>query len=129
MHPQFLSSIVSRPTCALVLGPHGPWARDIRPDRAHSDCACVVHLITTAAALRRRPACAFTQRPTPRATPQPQSSTIVALPTDASSCPALAASPRPYPQFYEQGCDNCTFFQMVEDRDRVAECTTPSYSG
>ena len=32
-------------------------------------------------------------------------------------------------QFFEEGCDNCAFFQMIDDRDRVAECTTPSYSG
>lgn len=32
-------------------------------------------------------------------------------------------------QFHEDGCDNCAFFQMRDDRDRVAECTTPSYSG
>uniref|UniRef100_A0A7S0X9U5 Transcription elongation factor SPT4 homolog n=1 Tax=Mantoniella antarctica TaxID=81844 RepID=A0A7S0X9U5_9CHLO len=34
-----------------------------------------------------------------------------------------------FEQFFETGCDNCAFFQMAEDRDRVAECTTPSYSG
>mmetsp|Transcript_31359 Transcript_31359/g.77923 ORF Transcript_31359/g.77923 Transcript_31359/m.77923 type:complete len:111 (+) Transcript_31359:64-396(+) len=34
-----------------------------------------------------------------------------------------------FEQFFENGCDNCSFFQMVEDRDRVAECTTASYSG
>ena len=29
----------------------------------------------------------------------------------------------------EGGCDNCEFFQMNDDRDRVVECTTPAYSG
>ena len=43
-----------------------------------------------------------------------------------------ASLPSPHsrtPQFVERGCDNCEFFQMNDDRDRVVECTTPSYSG
>ena len=38
--------------------------------------------------------------------------------------------PRPRDaQFVESGCDNCAFFNMADDRDRVAECTTTAYSG
>ena len=32
-------------------------------------------------------------------------------------------------EFVESGCDNCAFFNMADDRDRVAECTTTAYSG
>ena len=50
-------------------------------------------------------------------------------PTDSHSPPA-PPPPRPRDaQFVESGCDNCAFFNMADDRDRVAECTTTSYSG
>ena len=48
----------------------------------------------------------------------------------ADRLPSASASPHSQtPQFVERGCDNCEFFQMNDDRDRVVECTTPSYSG
>ena len=30
-------------------------------------------------------------------------------------------------QFYESGCENCPFFGMEGERDRVADCTTPNF--
>ena len=30
-------------------------------------------------------------------------------------------------QFHEAGCDNCPFFQMEGDKERVADCTTPNF--
>ncbi|CAN6580513.1 unnamed protein product [Malus baccata var. baccata] len=32
-------------------------------------------------------------------------------------------------QFRESGCENCPFFKMEEDFDRVADCTTPNFNG
>jgi len=32
-------------------------------------------------------------------------------------------------QFYQSGCENCTFLNMTEDRDSVEECTTPNFEG
>ncbi|TQD76321.1 hypothetical protein C1H46_038152 [Malus baccata] len=34
-----------------------------------------------------------------------------------------------YDQFRESGCENCPFFKMEEDFDRVADCTTPNFNG
>ncbi|KAL8105809.1 hypothetical protein AgCh_029562 [Apium graveolens] len=34
-----------------------------------------------------------------------------------------------YDQFRESGCENCPFFKMDEDQERVADCTTPNFSG
>eukprot|EP00898_Chlorokybus_atmophyticus_P007934 jgi/Chlat1/8141/Chrsp75S07567 len=34
-----------------------------------------------------------------------------------------------YDQFAEGGCENCPFFKMETDRDRVLECTTPNFTG
>ena len=30
-------------------------------------------------------------------------------------------------QFYEQGCDNCTFLDMEGDRERIEDCTTTEF--
>ena len=30
-------------------------------------------------------------------------------------------------QFYEQGCENCPFLDMVEDRERIDDCTTTEF--
>jgi transcription elongation factor SPT4 len=32
-------------------------------------------------------------------------------------------------QFQESGCENCVFFNMEGDADRVAECTTVNFAG
>ena len=32
-------------------------------------------------------------------------------------------------QFYDDGCDNCTFLDIREDQHRVAECTTGYFDG
>jgi len=32
-------------------------------------------------------------------------------------------------QFRESGCENCQFFKMEEDHERVVECTTPNFNG
>lgn len=32
-------------------------------------------------------------------------------------------------QFYEQGCENCPFLDMVEDRERIDDCTTTEFQG
>ena len=32
-------------------------------------------------------------------------------------------------QFKENGCENCMFFNMDKDHDRVLECTTPNFAG
>lgn len=32
-------------------------------------------------------------------------------------------------QFRESGCENCPFFKMDEDHERVVECTTPNFNG
>ncbi|KAK2662312.1 hypothetical protein Ddye_000886 [Dipteronia dyeriana] len=34
-----------------------------------------------------------------------------------------------YDQFRESGCENCTFFKMDEDNERVVDCTTPNFNG
>ncbi|XP_024377399.1 transcription elongation factor SPT4 homolog 2 [Physcomitrium patens] len=34
-----------------------------------------------------------------------------------------------YDQFKENGCENCLFFNMDKDHDRVLECTTPNFAG
>lgn len=34
-----------------------------------------------------------------------------------------------YDQFRETGCENCPFFSMDQDHDRVVDCTTSSFSG
>ncbi|GFP83918.1 transcription elongation factor spt4 homolog 2 [Phtheirospermum japonicum] len=34
-----------------------------------------------------------------------------------------------YDQFRESGCENCQFFQMEEDHERVVDCTTPNFTG
>lgn len=30
-------------------------------------------------------------------------------------------------QFYEQGCENCVFLEMAEDRERIEDCTTTEF--
>ncbi len=30
-------------------------------------------------------------------------------------------------QFFEQGCENCLFLEIREDRDRVFDCTTSEF--
>ena len=65
--------------------------------------------------------------------PPPPSVVLPAPPARAilTAPPTLAPPPPPTlaSQFFEHGCENCAFFQMEDDRDRVVECTTPSYSG
>ncbi|PIN22097.1 Transcription elongation factor SPT4 [Handroanthus impetiginosus] len=34
-----------------------------------------------------------------------------------------------YDQFRDSGCENCPFFQMEEDQERVVDCTTPNFTG
>ncbi|GBG86945.1 hypothetical protein CBR_g44398 [Chara braunii] len=34
-----------------------------------------------------------------------------------------------YEQFSRNGCENCTFFKMEEEKDKVLECTTTNFSG
>ncbi|XP_043720006.1 transcription elongation factor SPT4 homolog 2-like isoform X1 [Telopea speciosissima] len=34
-----------------------------------------------------------------------------------------------YDQFRESGCENCPFFGMDKDHERVVECTTPNFTG
>ncbi|GER29933.1 transcription elongation factor SPT4 homolog [Striga asiatica] len=34
-----------------------------------------------------------------------------------------------YDQFRASGCENCPFFQMEDDHDRVVDCTTTNISG
>ncbi|OMO72187.1 High potential iron-sulfur protein [Corchorus capsularis] len=34
-----------------------------------------------------------------------------------------------FDQFRESGCENCPFFKLEEESDRVAECTTPNFNG
>ncbi|MFS8017676.1 putative transcription initiation Spt4, spt4/RpoE2 zinc finger, Spt4 superfamily [Helianthus anomalus] len=34
-----------------------------------------------------------------------------------------------YDQFRESGCENCPFFKMDEDSERVNECTTVNFTG
>ncbi|KAL4202027.1 hypothetical protein AMTRI_Chr02g218930 [Amborella trichopoda] len=34
-----------------------------------------------------------------------------------------------YDQFREMGCENCTFFNMDKDHERVVDCTTPNFNG
>lgn len=32
-------------------------------------------------------------------------------------------------QFYDKGCENCTFLSLEGDQDRCSECTTPHFQG
>nr|GMD89132.1 transcription elongation factor SPT4 homolog 2 [Ipomoea batatas] len=32
-------------------------------------------------------------------------------------------------KFRESGCENCPFFKMDEDNERVVDCTTPNFTG
>ena len=32
-------------------------------------------------------------------------------------------------QFYDQGCENCSFMNMHENRQRVSECTSAYFEG
>ncbi|KAL3655283.1 hypothetical protein CASFOL_001069 [Castilleja foliolosa] len=34
-----------------------------------------------------------------------------------------------YDQFKASGCENCPFFQMNDDHDRVVDCTTLNFTG
>ncbi|XP_022763872.1 transcription elongation factor SPT4 homolog 1 isoform X1 [Durio zibethinus] len=34
-----------------------------------------------------------------------------------------------YDQFRESGCENCPFFKMDDDHERVVDCTTPNFNG
>ncbi|KAH9612460.1 hypothetical protein KSS87_023524 [Heliosperma pusillum] len=34
-----------------------------------------------------------------------------------------------YDQFRESGCENCPFFSLESDNERVVECTTPNFTG
>ncbi|XP_041013251.1 transcription elongation factor SPT4 homolog 2 isoform X2 [Juglans microcarpa x Juglans regia] len=34
-----------------------------------------------------------------------------------------------YDQFRESGCENCPFFKMDEDHERIVDCTTPNFTG
>ncbi|KAI4339317.1 hypothetical protein MLD38_024274 [Melastoma candidum] len=34
-----------------------------------------------------------------------------------------------FDQFRESGCENCPFFKMEEDQERVVDCTTPNFNG
>ncbi|XP_010067045.1 transcription elongation factor SPT4 homolog 2 [Eucalyptus grandis] len=34
-----------------------------------------------------------------------------------------------YDQFRDSGCENCAFFKMDEDHERIVECTTPNFNG
>ena len=34
-----------------------------------------------------------------------------------------------FPQFFDNGCPNCPFLQMIEDNKRVQSCTTPFHAG
>ncbi|OIT03750.1 transcription elongation factor spt4 -like 2 [Nicotiana attenuata] len=34
-----------------------------------------------------------------------------------------------YDQFRESGCENCPFFKMDEDYERVGDCTTSNFTG
>ncbi|XP_061338245.1 transcription elongation factor SPT4 homolog 2-like isoform X3 [Gastrolobium bilobum] len=34
-----------------------------------------------------------------------------------------------YDQFRESGCENCPFFKIEEDQERVVDCTTPNFNG
>ncbi|CAL52169.2 Transcription initiation Spt4-like [Ostreococcus tauri] len=34
-----------------------------------------------------------------------------------------------FDQFIEDGCENCQHLALKDDRERVSECTTTSYSG
>lgn len=34
-----------------------------------------------------------------------------------------------YLQFRESGCENCPFFGLDKDHERVVECTTPNFTG
>ncbi|KAM7484872.1 hypothetical protein LguiA_000881 [Lonicera macranthoides] len=35
----------------------------------------------------------------------------------------------PFCIFRELGCENCPFFKMDEDHERVVDCTTPNFTG
>ncbi|XP_021887493.1 transcription elongation factor SPT4 homolog 1-like, partial [Carica papaya] len=34
-----------------------------------------------------------------------------------------------YDQFRESGCENCPFFKMDDDHERIVDCTTPNFNG
>ncbi|CAN6706307.1 unnamed protein product [Malus baccata var. baccata] len=34
-----------------------------------------------------------------------------------------------YDQFREHGCENCPFFDMNDDNERIVDCTTPNFNG
>lgn len=34
-----------------------------------------------------------------------------------------------FDQFKESGCENCPFFSMEHDQERVLECTSPNFTG
>jgi transcription elongation factor SPT4 len=34
-----------------------------------------------------------------------------------------------FTQFYDTGCENCSFLQMADNRQRVAECTSAYFEG
>ncbi|GAB2215358.1 hypothetical protein Droror1_Dr00019741 [Drosera rotundifolia] len=34
-----------------------------------------------------------------------------------------------YDQFRESGCENCPFFNLQADHERLLECTTPNFTG
>ncbi|CAN6572673.1 unnamed protein product [Malus baccata var. baccata] len=34
-----------------------------------------------------------------------------------------------YDQFREHGCENCPFFEMNDDNERITDCTTPNFNG
>nr|VDD27364.1 unnamed protein product [Brassica oleracea] len=34
-----------------------------------------------------------------------------------------------YDQFRDAGCENCPFFKMEEDHERIVEVTTPNFNG
>ncbi|EFJ10606.1 hypothetical protein SELMODRAFT_235476 [Selaginella moellendorffii] len=34
-----------------------------------------------------------------------------------------------YDQFNKNGCENCKFFHMEQEHDRILECTTVNFSG
>jgi transcription elongation factor SPT4 len=32
-------------------------------------------------------------------------------------------------QFYQQGCENCSYLEMAGDRERIEDCTTTEFQG
>lgn len=45
------------------------------------------------------------------------------------SCQPIALKSFVQLQFVEAGCDNCRFLEMDDDRDAVANLTTPNFTG